>query len=331
MEETISTTETTSTEQTTQENVSNVQPDENTSNQTIEQTTQEPVNNEEVTTENVEEGKEQTQKQENKTQDWEKIAKDNQASFTRVSQELAELKKQIADSKPKVVTDGKINPQFEMRYKYDVDNKEFLAYDALSRQLEPEMRAEVEKLLAEAKTLYNPSNKRAYETKLNQIKDYFRADIVEQIALEKQKLYGNLDNEFNKMIQADREERAKVIEQRVETMPELKALITPDSENFSEEVFGIVKTMFDLTGDVDIEATQNAISKIKELGVKEYLAKQKAEAEKKNATVPSGEGVLQKTVSTIPTADEMRANPELYRKAVKKFGMEKVDAVFMKG
>ena len=323
MEETISTTETTSAEQTTQEPVNDVQSE----TQTTEQTAQDPVNDEEVTTENVEEGNGQTEKK----QDWEKIAKDNQASFTRVSQELAELKKKFNDSKPQLVTDGRINPQFEMRYKYDVDNKEFLAYDSLSRQLEPEMRAEVEKLLTEAKTLYNPNNKRAYETKLNQIKDYFRADIVEQIALEKQRLYGNMNNEFSKYIQADKEERAKVIEQKVDTMPELKAVLDPNSENFSQEIFGIVKTMFDLTGDVDIEATQNAITKIKDLGVKEYLAKQKAEAEKKNATVPSGESVLQKSVSTMPTADEIRANPELYRKAVKKFGMDKVDAVIMKG
>lgn len=328
MEETISTIETPSNEQTTQEPVNNVQSEQD---QTTEQTAQEPANNEEVLTENVEEGKEQPQKQEVKAQDWEKIAKDNQASFTRVSQELAELKKQIADSKPKIVQEGKINPDFEMRYKYEVDNEEFLAYDSLSRQLEPEMRAEVEKLLAEAKALYNPSNKRAYEQKLNQIKDYFRADIVEQIALEKQKLYGDVEAEFKKELQADREERARNIEQKVYTMPELKALLDPDSENFSQEVFGVVKTIFDLTGDVDIEATQNAITKIKDLGVKEYLAKQKAEAEKKNATVPSGEGVLQKTTSTIPTAEEMKANPELYRKAVKKFGMEKVDAVIMKG
>lgn len=44
---------------------------------------QEPQNNEEVTTEDVEVGQ--------KVTNWEKIAKDNQASFTKISQEKAEL------------------------------------------------------------------------------------------------------------------------------------------------------------------------------------------------------------------------------------------------
>lgn len=107
MEETISTTVETSEGQTT--------PDV-TENQTIETTennsdvqpdvTTEPEQTEETTTENVEEGKAETKEA---PKDWERIAKDNQASFTRVSQELAELKKQIEAQKPKIVENGKIN------------------------------------------------------------------------------------------------------------------------------------------------------------------------------------------------------------------------------
>lgn len=336
MEETISTTTETTENQTTQEPANDsrsatapanaVQPE----NQTTEQTDIEPDKTDVDVTENVEEG-EKAQEPKN----WEKIAKDNQASFTKISQEKAELAKKVAELenqlKPKTVENGRINPEFEKKYKMQVDNEEFLAFDSLARRLEPETRAEVEKLLLEAKSLYNPNNNASYNAKMNQIKDYFRADIVEAIAVKKQELQGQIKSVFEKELAKDRQQRADKIASEIEQIPELRELVTPESENFSEEIFNVVKTMFDYTGTVDIKATTNAITKIKELGVKEYLAKQKAETEKQNAAVPSGETVLQKKASSLPTAEELRNTPGLYREAVKKYGMEKVDAVIMKG
>lgn len=323
MEETVTTTADVTVEQTTPEVTETTQPEET---QTIEETvTKEPEKTETETTE--------TESQE-PVKDWEKIAKDNQASFTKISQEKAELLKRIEDleakAQPKIVQEGKINPDFEQKYQFDVDNKEFLAYDNLARQLEPETRATVENLLNEAKGLYS-TNKRAYESKLAEIKDYFRSDIVEHIALEKQQAIREMKSEFDKAIAQDKQEKANKVAQAIEAVPELKELVVQESENYSPEVFGIVKQMFDFTGNVDIEATSKAISKIKELGVKEYLAKQNAEKEKAQANVPTGETVVQKQSTGIPTRDEMIANPSLYEKAVKKYGMEKVDAVIMKG
>lgn len=324
MDEQISTTVEATETQTTQETPEN-QTTEDTQN-TQPDDVQEPVNNEAETTE--------TESQEQKPEppkDWEKIAKDNQASFTKVSQELAELKKQMQESKPKLVEQGKINPEFEQQYKFDIDNREFLAYDNLARQLEPEARDEVEKLLGEARRLYNPNNNRAYEAKMATIKDYFRSDLVEQIANEKQKLFSQMKSKFDEAIAQDKQERANQVANAIEQVPELKELVVPESDNYSREVFDIVKTMFDCTGGVDIEATTKAITKIKELGVKEYLAKQSAQKEKNNATVPDGSNVVQKTSTGMPSAQEMIADPKLYEKAVKKFGMDKVDAVIMKG
>ena len=112
MEETISTTvepsevqitpEVTETSRSAKAPASATQPEEV---QTIEEVTTEPDKTEETTTENVEAGDAEVKEA---PKDWERIAKDNQASFTRVSQELAELKKQIEAQKPKVVEDGKI-------------------------------------------------------------------------------------------------------------------------------------------------------------------------------------------------------------------------------
>lgn len=323
MEETVTTTVETPQEQTTPEV---------TENQTIEETQPEVTQeSEEVAEETTETAEAETQKVEPE-KNWEQIAKDNQASFTRVSQELAELKKQVAAQKPQLVQEGKINPEFEQRYKFDVDNREFLAFDNLARQLEPETRAVVENLLNDARRLYNPNNNRAYESKMAQIKDYFRSDIVEQIALEKKDLIGRMKGEFDRALQADKQERANRIAENIGKVPELNELVEPSSENYSPEVLGIIKQMFDYTGDIDIELTTKAITKIKELGVKEYLAKQTAEKAKAQATVPTGDKtVVQKQSSEMPTRDELLADPSLYAKAAKKFGMDKVDAVIMKG
>lgn len=301
--------------------------------QTTEETVQEPETTETETTVETDEG-------EKATTDWEKIAKDNQASFTKISQEKAELTKRIEELenqlKPKMVQEGKINPEYEQKYRFNVDNQEFIAYENLSRQLEPEQREQAEQLLREAQRLYNPKNNRAYESKMAEVKDYFRSDIVEQIATEKQNLLGQIKGEFDKAILADKQEKANKVAAAIEQVPELNELVQPDSENYSPEVFGIVKTMFDYTGGVDIDSTQKAISKIKELGVKEYLAKQTAETQKAQANVPTGETVVQKS-ENLPTAKEVSQNYEKFIKKFQKQGlsfedaMAKVDDIIMKG
>lgn len=316
MEETISTTSEVSTEQTTPDVVDTepTQPVE-TEQTTEETTTQEPEKAETTETE-IEQPK-----------NWEQIAKDNQASFTRVSQELAELKKQIANNQPKYVDDkGKITPEYEQNYRFNVDNREYLTYDSLARQLEPETRAEVERLLQEARSLYNPNNKSSYNQKMSEIKNYFNADIVEQIALEKRNLENQMQSEFGRLQQEYKTQKSREIAEMVEQSEDLKALLYQESENYSPEVFGIVKQMFDLTGGVDLDVINKAVSSIKALGVKEHLAQQKANAEKQKANVPTGQAVT--SGGEALTRDYAIAN---YAEAVKKYGMEKVDAIIMKG
>lgn len=318
MEETISTTSEVTTEQTTPDVVET----ETTQPAETEQTTEETTTQEPETVATTETETEQP------TKNWEQIAKDNQASFTRVSQELAELKKQMAQNQPKYVDEkGKITPEYEQQYRFDVDNREYLTYDQLSRQLEPDTRAEVERLLQEAKSLYNPNNKHAYNQKMSEIKNYFNADIVEQIALDKKQLESQMQSEFDRLTQEHKTQKSKEIAEMVEQSEDLKALLYQESENYSPEVFGIVKQMFDLTGGVDLDVINKAVSSIKALGVKEHLAQQKANAEKQKASVPTGQAVQ---VNTQPmTAEYVRNN---YQEAVKKLGsMEEADKILMKG
>lgn len=318
MEETISTTSEVSTEQTTPDVVDTetTQPVE-TEQTTEETTTQEPETVAETETETEQPAK-----------NWEQIAKDNQASFTRVSQELAELKKQIAQNQPRYVDDkGKITPEYEQQYRFNLDNREYLTYDQLSRQLEPDTRAEVERLLQEAKSLYNPSNKHAYNQKMSEIKNYFNADIVEQIALDKQQLENNMQSDFDRLTQEHRLQKSREFASLVEQSEDLKALLYQESENYSPEVFGIAKQMLELTGGIDFDVLNKAVSSIKALGVKEHLAQQKANAEKQKANVPTGQAV---NAGGEPlTAEYVRQNyVKLYKAG---HTQEELDRIIMKG
>ena len=314
MEETITTTSEESTEQTTPVvEEEKTQPEE----QTIEKTeTQEPETTE---TETV---------IEKPATDWEKIAKDNQASYTRVSQELAQLKKQIEENKPKAVDErGKITAEYEQNYRFELDNREFLTYDNYARQLPVDEREEVESLLLEAKRLYNPNNKTAYNQKMAEVKNHFDSNLVVQIALDRQKLENQMQSEFDRLTNEYKQNKSREIAELVEQSNDLKALLYQESENYSPETFVIIKQMFDLTGGVDLDMTQKAIASIKALGVKEYLASQKVQTEKAKANVPTGETVAKDEGNSI-TRDYAVKN---YQEAVKKYGMEKVDEIIMKG
>lgn len=317
MEETISTTSEVTTEQTTPDVVETetTQPVE-TEQTTEETTTQEPKT--ETTTET---------EIEQPAKNWEQIAKDNQASFTRVSQELAELKKQMAQNQPKYVDDkGKITPEYQQNRQRQIDLDEFTSYYNYSRHLDNDSRLEVEKLLSEADRAYNPVDKTAYEQIMNQVENYFDSRLVKQISLDKREKESNMQADFNKMTQEHKNQRSKEVAIAVEQFEDLKTLLYADSENHSPEVLGIFKQVFDLTGGVDLDVFNKAVSSIKALGVKEHLAQQKANAEKQKATVPTGQAV---GVNTQPLTREYVMNN--YQSAVKKYGMDKVDEIIMKG
>ena len=316
MEETISTTSEVTTEQTTPGVVEETtQPAE--TEQTIEETTtQEP---ETVATTETE--------TKQPTKNWEQIAKDNQASFTRVSQELAELKKQMAQNRPKYVDDkGKITPEYQQNRQREIDLEEHYAYRELARQLDNEQRDIVEDLLRKADKTYNPNDKSDYEQIMNQVENYFDSRLVKQISLGKQKLENNMQADFDKMTQEHRLQKSREFASLVEQSEDLKALLYQESENYSPEVFGIAKQMLDLTGGIDFDVLNKAVSSIKALGVKEHLAQQKANAEKQKASVPTGQAVQ---VNTQPLTRDYAVNN--YAEAVKKYGMDKVDEIIMKG
>lgn len=317
-DETISTTPETAELQTT--------PELEVDTQTIESESQPDVSNEE--SEQAEQGTETETKIEQPAKNWEQIAKDNQAAFTRVSQEFAKYKEQQEANKPRLVDEkGKIATEYEQQYRYNVDNEEFLAYDNLARRLDPETRQTVEALLDQARGVYNPNNKQAYMQKMSEIKNYFSSDIVEQIAYNKLQMENQMQSQFNKLQEEFKQQRSMEIASLVDQSDDLKALLYEESDTYSPETFGIIKELFDLTGGVDLDMTQKAITSIKALGVKEYLASQSAQSERQKATVPTGNPI---TATSSPDLSYNYARDN-YKDAVKRFGMEAVDKIIMKG
>ena len=136
-----------------------------------------------------------------------------------------------------------------------------------------------------------------------------------------------MQSEFDRLTQEHKTQKSKEIAEMVEQSEDLKALLYQESENYSPEVFGIVKQMFDLAGGVDLDVINKAVSSIKALGVKEHLAQQKANAEKQKATVPTGQAV---NAGGEPlTAEYVRQNYVKIYKAG--HTQEELDRIIMKG
>ena len=243
-------------------------------------------------------------------EDLEKGYKEAEKSFNRV----AELEKQIKayeEKQPKYVTDdGKFNPEIKAQYEQNIDNREFLTYVEYARGLDAETRNEVERLLGEAKAVYNPKDKSAYKSKLNEAKNYFSAQVIESIAEAKRNLKAQAQDQMRNFEQQERNKRANACAEKIKQEPELFNLVNKESKDFSPEVLGMVEALFEVYGDVDIPQTMKAINSIKELGVKQYLAKQEFEQQKTQANVIQGNNVTTKK-SSMPTRAELVSNPDL--------------------
>ena len=136
-----------------------------------------------------------------------------------------------------------------------------------------------------------------------------------------------MQSEFDRLTQEHRLQKSREFASLVEQSEDLKALLYQESENYSPEVFGIAKQMLELTGGIDFDVLNKAVSSVKALGVKEYLAQQKANAEKQKANVPTGQAV---NAGCEPlTAEYVRQNyVKLYKAG---HTQEELDRIIMKG
>lgn len=269
-------------------------------------------------------------------EDLEKGYKEAEKSFNKVA-ELEKRIKEFESKQPKYVTEeGKFNPELKLQYDQYIDNQEFITYSELARQLDNETRNEVEHLLREAQNLYNPRNKSAYKQKLKEAKNYFDSEVIESIAERKKVLEAQANQKMQGYEQEERNRKLTVCAEKIKNAPELYELVNQESPNFKPEVMGILDAVFNAYGDVDIPQVMNAINTIKEMGVKEYQAKQEFEKTKTQANVGQGNNVTTPQPETISAKDAAKN----YQKYVDKFqkeglsfkdAMAKVDTIILKG
>lgn len=258
-----------------------------------------------------------------------------ESKATKDSIKLAELEKRVQEltgpKEPRIIDEnGNISKEFREQHQLEIDNNEFLTYEAMTRNIpDIQVRQEVENILKEAQSYYH-FDKNAYSQTMDTLKQYFSPRVIEQIAREKIQAEQGLESKYKSEFERDRIEKANKLAQEIESSKELFQLVDSKSEEYSPEVFGIVKQLFDKYGSLDVDMTNKAISSIKALGVKEYLASQKMEEIKQSAIVPTGKNVKE-AKEVLPTASELKENPGLYTKAVKKYGMETIDKIIVKG
>ena len=163
-------------------------------------------------TEDVTDGTELDKKEEIATHDWEKAAKDNQASFTKVSIELSELKKELEKQKQMEETAQLQQAKAlgfstveEAAIVSKVQEAERDFYYQYSSNLEPDEQLAVQKLLLQ----YTQTGNKAL---LSEAKSYFGQDFVEHVAQEKLKYQNQLESEHKtQKTQAEQEAQLKFI------------------------------------------------------------------------------------------------------------------------
>ena len=226
--------------------------------------------------------------------DYEKQYKELQAEYTRKSQEFADFKRQ--HEQPSIIDDrGNPTSQFEKNFNYQLDNYEFSSYLNLARGLDPEDRQEVEDKLDMANRAYVSGNTQNYRALMNEVKQYFNPEYIEQIRDTINAEKSKKDAYIQQAVYQQRQDNAIRMAEEISKDEALNALVNPDSETYSKPVFDIVHQLFNLTGGLDIKLASEAINAIKQQAITEYKASLAINYQKQQAGVLSGDTQVKET------------------------------------
>ena len=226
--------------------------------------------------------------------DYEKQYKELQAEYTRKSQEFADFKRQ--HEQPSIIDDrGNPTSQFEKNFNYQLDNYEFSSYLNLARGLDPEDRQEVEDKLDMANRAYVSGNTQNYRALMNEVKQYFNPEYIEQIRDTINAEKSKKDAYIQQAVYQQRQDNAIKIAEQISSDEALNSLVNPDSETYSKPVFDIVHQLFNLTGGLDIKLASEAINAIKQQAITEYKASLAINSQKQQAGVLSGDTQVKET------------------------------------
>ena len=226
--------------------------------------------------------------------DYEKQYKELQAEYTRKSQEFADFKRQ--HEQPSIIDDrGNPTSQFEKNFNYQLDNYEFSSYLNLARGLDPEDRQEVEDKLDMANRAYVSGNTQNYRALMNEVKQYFNPEYIEQIRDTINAEKSKKDAYIQQAVYQQRQDNAIRMAEEISKDEALNALVNPDIETYSKPVFDIVHQLFNLTGGLDIKLASEAINAIKQQAITEYKASLAINSQKQQAGVLSGDTQVKET------------------------------------
>ena len=209
----------------------------------------------------------------------------------------------------------------------NVQMAEFNAFWSNLNGLDAEVQPQVQQYLTE---YYKTGN----TDFLKAAKVYFPADFLEKVAVGKKEFETQLKEEYKtKQTELKNQHDAELAEVLRNDFSELLADVN-ENKGKAQALKAFCDADF-IQSKEDMQVFADIYKQIADFeraaAIKEYEA-QKVIEETKQKAVISNNGHATLDVNTeLPTADDLRKNPKLYEKAVKKWGMEKVDEIIMKG
>lgn len=203
---------------------------------------------------------------------------------------------------------------------------EFNYYYQNSNNIAPEYAQEVNNLLSN----YYQTGNRAY---LEEAKRYYSSDFIENVAIAKSNLEKNLkyqnDKKQNEIKEKAQEELANTL--KTEFAEFLGDIQQNSAKSQALEMF--CKADFINSVD-DMKVFQQIYTGIVNAAIENYKkeleTKKAIDETKQRAVISNGNGATD-TQAALPTREALLSNPDAYKKAVAKYGEQKVDEIIMKG
>ena len=209
-----------------------------------------------------------------------------------------------------------------------VDLAEYNEFSNALRMVDPDYQAQVYQYLNN----YFQTGDTSY---LNEAKRYYPSDFLERVAVGKVEMKNKLKAQYDAEIRAKADKATAELAQTLKTDYAEFLSDAADNKGKAQALKSFCDANF-IQSKEDMDVFVGIYKQIADYeraaAIKEYEAQKAIEETKQKATIQTDNvGVGLNADEEMPTADAMREDSSLYRKAVKKFGMEKVDKVLMKG
>jgi hypothetical protein len=269
-------------------------------------------------------------------EDFEKGYKEINGAFTKAKEfeskynELVKQQQEYADKMRAMQLQQANQRGFETAEDAQVADKvalaEFQYYWQNQNTIAPDYAQDVQNLL----TNYYQSGNRAY---LEEAKRYFSSNFIERVAVATKGLETNLRGEISQRKSAEREKAQTELANTLKT--DFAEFLGDIKENEGKAQALQMFCNADFINSVeDMKVFEQIYSNIEKSAVAKYLKEQEAkkaiEEVKEKAVISNSNDVVEMKTNSI-TREELLSNPEMYKKAIAKYGEAKIDEIIMKG